>query len=134
MTKVQSLLTILEDFSWPPQGEEKDPPKEDAKVDWEDRLNRLRALVSEPEPKVSVAPPIVPEKEVDLDRSALSKFLEPSSDDEQQDAAIEKFRIKKQLRFMKKYSNNSDNDNIGIGNDNVSNYHWDATIIRVYGQ
>lgn len=76
------------------------------------------------------------QKDKDADqktRSSLDKFLEPSKTDSDQDDAIEKYRLKKQLRYMKKYSNNVSNDADGLGTDKNREYYWDANVTRVTG-
>lgn len=76
------------------------------------------------------------QKDVDADqqsRSALDKFLEPSEADREQDAAIEKFRLKKQLRYMKKFQNNPENDKDGVKPGKDREYYWDANVSRVSG-
>lgn len=63
--------------------------------------------------------------------STLQKFLNQTST--VQDVEIEKFRLKKQLHYMKKFANNPTNDKEQVGPDGERTYYWDANVTRVFG-
>lgn len=66
-------------------------------------------------------------------RSSLDKFLEPSQAEKEQNDAIDKFRLRKQLRYLKKYQNNTKNDNDTPTSNKERTYYWDANVNRTSG-
>lgn len=52
-------------------------------------------------------------------------------ENQEQEELKDKTRREKQNHYMKKYTNNPENDNDGISTDGVQNYHWDNDVKRI---
>jgi hypothetical protein len=68
----------------------------------------------------------------DKSQTTLQKFLNPTTYDKEQSAEIEKFRLKKQLRYMKKFYSDPDKPK-SIGQSQDRQFYWDANVNRIYG-
>lgn len=75
---------------------------------------------------------VTPPSENEYKKSTLFNFLKPSKEKKDQEDAIEKFRLKKQFRYMKKFQNNTSNDKDTTGATEKP-YYWDANVTRIYG-
>lgn len=73
------------------------------------------------------------ENEEAKEKSSLDLFLQPSKEDQDQEDAIEKFRLKKQLTYMKKFQNDPSNDKDKVMPGKDKEYYWDANVSRVSG-